>query len=51
MVLFMKGLPSAPQCGFSMKTVNILNSLGTFFEVKVYHLTVFQTVLCDLNSR
>ncbi len=26
-VIFMKGLPEAPQCGFSAKTVEILNTL------------------------
>ncbi len=27
-VIFMKGLPQAPQCGFSAKVVEILNTLG-----------------------
>ncbi len=27
-VLFMKGVPQAPQCGFSMQVVQILNQLG-----------------------
>ncbi len=27
-VLFMKGTPQAPQCGFSMQVVQILNQLG-----------------------
>eukprot|EP00189_Rhodosorus_marinus_P012399 CAMPEP_0184746008 /NCGR_PEP_ID=MMETSP0315-20130426/8602_1 /TAXON_ID=101924 /ORGANISM="Rhodosorus marinus, Strain UTEX LB 2760" /LENGTH=166 /DNA_ID=CAMNT_0027218391 /DNA_START=324 /DNA_END=824 /DNA_ORIENTATION=- len=31
-VLFMKGLPSAPQCGFSYKTVQILNTLGSEYR-------------------
>mmetsp|Transcript_263 Transcript_263/g.448 ORF Transcript_263/g.448 Transcript_263/m.448 type:complete len:180 (+) Transcript_263:949-1488(+) len=26
-VLFMKGLPSSPQCGFSLRTVQILNAM------------------------
>ena len=26
-VIFMKGLPEAPQCGFSAKTIEILNTL------------------------
>ncbi|PKM00121.1 MAG: monothiol glutaredoxin, Grx4 family, partial [Gammaproteobacteria bacterium HGW-Gammaproteobacteria-6] len=31
-VLFMKGQPSAPQCGFSAKAVGILNGLGVPFQ-------------------
>lgn len=27
-LLFMKGVPEAPQCGFSMRTVNVLESMG-----------------------
>jgi monothiol glutaredoxin len=27
-LLFMKGTPEAPQCGFSMRTVNVLESSG-----------------------
>src|SRR3954466_6055925 len=27
--LFMKGTPDAPQCGFSMRVVNVLDSYGT----------------------
>jgi monothiol glutaredoxin len=27
-LLFMKGTPEAPQCGFSMRTVNVLESYG-----------------------
>ncbi len=27
-VLFMKGVPQAPQCGFSMQVVQILNQIG-----------------------
>jgi monothiol glutaredoxin len=27
-VLFMKGVPQAPQCGFSMQVVQILNQVG-----------------------
>lgn len=30
-VLFMKGTAEFPQCGFSMKTVNIVRSLGVPF--------------------
>lgn len=30
-VLFMKGTPDFPQCGFSMRAVNIVRSLGTPF--------------------
>lgn len=30
-ILFMKGTPEAPQCGFSARTVAILQSLGTQF--------------------
>ena len=35
-ILFMKGQPSAPQCGFSAKIVQLLDFLGTrygFFDV------------------
>ena len=28
-MLFMKGVPEAPRCGFSMQVVQILDSLGT----------------------
>lgn len=28
----MKGLPSAPQCGFSWKTVQILNAMGVEYR-------------------
>lgn len=31
-VLYMKGNPSQPQCGFSFKTVQILNALGVDFK-------------------
>ena len=31
-VLFMKGTPDFPQCGFSMRAVNILNHLNVSFE-------------------
>ena len=30
-VLFMKGVPAAPQCGFSGSVVQILNGLGVPF--------------------
>lgn len=30
-VLFMKGVPAAPQCGFSSAVVQILNGLGVSF--------------------
>ena len=30
--LFMKGVPEAPQCGFSMAVSNILKHLNTKFE-------------------
>jgi len=30
-MLYMKGTPSAPQCGFSMQTVRVLNAVGTDF--------------------
>lgn len=31
-VLYMKGLPSTPQCGFSWKTVQILNAMGVEYR-------------------
>ena len=31
-VLFMKGTPSFPQCGFSARAISILQTLGTTFE-------------------
>lgn len=31
-VLFMKGTPQAPQCGFSMQVVQILNHLGVPYK-------------------
>lgn len=31
-VLFMKGVPQAPQCGFSAKVVEILTSIGADFN-------------------
>jgi len=31
-VLFMKGEPAAPQCGFSMQVVQILNHLGAPYK-------------------
>ena len=31
-MLFMKGNPAAPQCGFSSKIVNILNEAGVKFS-------------------
>ena len=31
-VLFMKGTPDAPQCGFSMAVTNILKHLSVKFE-------------------
>ena len=36
-VVYMKGTPSAPRCGFSANVVNILNSLGVkdIFSVNI----------------
>lgn len=31
-VLYMKGLPSAPSCGFSWKTVQVLNAMGVEYR-------------------
>ncbi len=31
-VLFMKGVPAAPQCGFSAAVVKVLNALGVPYE-------------------
>ena len=31
-MLYMKGTPSAPQCGFSSQTVRILNAIGVDFS-------------------
>jgi monothiol glutaredoxin len=31
-VLFMKGTPQAPQCGFSMQVVQILSQLGASYK-------------------
>ncbi len=31
-VLFMKGTPEFPQCGFSMRTAQVLSALGTEFH-------------------
>ena len=31
-LLFMKGTPDFPQCGFSMRAVQIVNALGVPFE-------------------
>jgi monothiol glutaredoxin len=31
-VLFMKGTPAAPQCGFSMQVVQILNQVGAPYK-------------------
>lgn len=31
-VLYMKGLPSSPQCGFSWKTVQALNTMGVEYR-------------------
>jgi monothiol glutaredoxin len=31
-VLFMKGTPAAPQCGFSMQVVQILNHIGAPYK-------------------
>lgn len=42
-VLFMKGTPDAPACGFSMKAVKILQILGADFESR--------NVLADDNLR
>ena len=30
--LFMKGTPTFPQCGFSMRAVNMLNALGVPYQ-------------------
>ena len=30
-VLYMKGTPESPQCGFSSRVVQILNELGTMY--------------------
>ena len=31
-ILYMKGTPQAPRCGFSAKVVQILNNLGVSFK-------------------
>ncbi len=31
-VIFMKGIPEAPQCGFSAKTVQVLNELNIQYK-------------------
>ena len=31
-LLFMKGTPSQPQCGFSLQTVRVLNAVGANFS-------------------
>jgi len=31
-VLYMKGLPSQPQCGFSLRTVQVLRAVGVQFR-------------------
>ena len=31
-MLFMKGTPSQPQCGFSLQTVRVLNAVGANFS-------------------
>lgn len=31
-VLYMKGVPSSPQCGFSWRTVQVLNTLGVGYR-------------------
>ncbi|KAI0565584.1 Glutaredoxin GRX3 [Gracilaria domingensis] len=43
-VLYMKGLPSYPQCGFSFKVVQILNAIGV--EYKAHNVLVDE----DLRS-
>ncbi len=42
-VLFMKGTPQFPQCGFSSRAVQILNACGTQFAAV--------NVLSDMNIR
>lgn len=37
-VLYMKGLPSSPQCGFSWKTVQALNTMGV--EYRAHNILV-----------
>lgn len=37
-VLYMKGLPSSPSCGFSWKTVQILNAMGV--EYRAYDILI-----------
>jgi monothiol glutaredoxin len=31
-MLYMKGTPSQPQCGFSLQTVRVLNAVGANFS-------------------
>ena len=41
-VLFMKGTPEMPQCGFSMAVSNVLKHLGVnFIGINVYLITNF----------
>ena len=53
-VLFMRGQPQAPQCGFSAKAVGALNSLGIDYkhvdvladpEINLRVLNVLQTLV------
>lgn len=37
-VLYMKGLPSQPSCGFSWKTVQVLNAIGV--EYKAHNVLI-----------
>ena len=34
-ILFMKGTPDMPRCGFSAKTVAVLDQLGTPFDTRI----------------
>lgn len=47
-VLYMKGLPSQPQCGFSWKTVQILNALGV--EYKAHNVLADETLRQGIKS-
>jgi monothiol glutaredoxin len=51
-VLYMKGTPQFPQCGFSANAVNILNKLGVkdFFSVDVLQDAAMRQGIKDFSN-
>jgi monothiol glutaredoxin len=45
-ILYMKGVPTAPECGFSAKAVGILNAIKVPFAYVVHQIVNKRDFIC-----